>query len=194
MDVVGIIFTVLIVLILVFVALYFIGRHLQKKQNESQAMIDQNRQTVSAYIIDKKKMKLSESNLPKAALSEVPWYMKARKLPMVKVKVGPQIATMICDADAYKTIPLKKTVKIEVAGAYILSYSTAKKGQQIVEKPKKLSWRQRMQARLNNTNEKLKKKQAEDKKKNAASEKERLKERERLKAEKEKKKAARKKK
>ena len=128
MDTLGIIFTVVIIVILVLVGLYFLGRKLQKKQVASQEMIEQNRQQVSALIIDKKKMKITDSTLPKAAVNQVPFYLKMRKMPMVKVKIGPQIATLLCDGKVFKYLPVKKMVKIEIAGAYILGYSTAKKG------------------------------------------------------------------
>ena len=120
MDTLGIIFTVVIIVILVLVGLYFLGRKLQKKQVASQEMIEQNRQQVSALIIDKKKMKITDSTLPKAAVNQVPFYLKMRKMPMVKVKIGPQIATLLCDGKVFKSLPVKKMVKIEIAGAYIL--------------------------------------------------------------------------
>ena len=148
MDTLGIIFTVVIIVILVLVGLYFLGRKLQKKQAASQQMIEQNRQQVSALIIDKKKMKLTDSTLPKAAVNEVPFYLKMRKMPMVKVKIGPQIATLLCDGKVFKTLPLKKMVKIEIAGAYILGYSTAKKGERKPETPVKLTFRQKLSNKI----------------------------------------------
>jgi hypothetical protein len=112
-------------------------------------MIEQNRQSVSALIIDKKKMKLADSNLPKAAIEQTPWYVRVRKLPMVKVKAGPQILTMLCDPTVYKNLPLKKLVKLEVSGAYITGFSTAKKGEKKPEVPaKKLSRREKLQQKL----------------------------------------------
>ncbi|MFQ9798034.1 MAG: hypothetical protein ACLR23_02960 [Clostridia bacterium] len=65
----------------VLVGLYFLGRKLQKKQAASQQMIEQNRQQVSALIIDKKKMKLTDSTLPKAAVNEVPFTLKCARCP-----------------------------------------------------------------------------------------------------------------
>ena len=148
MDTLGIIFTVVIIVILVLVGLYFLGRKLQKKQVASQEMIEQNRQQVSALISDKKKMKITDSTLPKAAVNQVPFYLKMRKMPMVKVKIGPQIATLLCDGKVFKSLPVKKMVKIEIAGAYILGYSTAKKGDRKPEPPAKLTFREKLAAKI----------------------------------------------
>ena len=147
MDPIGVVFTVILVVAVILVGLYFLGRKLQKKSDESQKMIDQNRQMVSAFVIDKKKMKLSEANFTKGSFDKVPFYLKYRKLPMAKVKVGPQIVTMLCDGNVFKTLPIKRNMKLEISGAYILGYSTAKKGEKKYEPPKKLSWREKLMAK-----------------------------------------------
>ncbi len=163
MDTLGIIFTVILVVALVLVGLYFLGNKLQKKQAESQQLIQQNRQTVSAMVIDKKKIKITESGLPKQALEEVPWYLKVRKMPMAKVKIGPQFMTLLCEPKVFETLPLKKMIKLEISGAYIMGYSTAKKGEKVVEKPRKLTFREKLQNKLNRTTEKVEQKRAADK-------------------------------
>ncbi len=129
----GVVFTIIFIVALVLVGLYFLGNKLMKKQNEAQQVIRQNRQTVSA----------------RQALESVPGYMKIRKLPMAKVKVGPQITTMLCDPKVFKTLPVKKVVKIEIAGAYILGFSTAKKGEKKVERPHKLTFREKIANKAN---------------------------------------------
>ena len=48
---------VLIIAVIVLVVLYFLGRRLEKRQVESQAIMEAAAQTVSMLIIDKKKMK-----------------------------------------------------------------------------------------------------------------------------------------
>ncbi len=154
MDTLGIIFTVILAVALVLVGLYFLGNKLQKKQNESQELIQQNRQVVSAMVIDKKKLKITESGLPKQAIEGVPWYLKIRKLPMAKVKVGPNFMTLLCDTKVFDNLPTKKVVKLEVAGAYIMGFSTAKKGDKIIEKPRKLTFREKIQNRLNGVSNK----------------------------------------
>lgn len=60
-----ILLVILIVLAVIFVILMFVGRKLQKRQVEQQALMEQMAQTVSMLIIDKKKMKLKDAGLPK---------------------------------------------------------------------------------------------------------------------------------
>ena len=171
MDTLGIIFTVVLVVALVLVGLYFLGNKLQKKQNEAQQMIQQNRQTVSAMIIDKKKMKIMESNLPKQALDNVPFYMKVRKLPMAKVKIGPQILTLLCDGKVFQNLPVKKVVKLEIAGAYIMGFSTGKKGDKKVEHTHKLTFREKITNRLNGVSNKVSEMQKQNEKENKKAQK-----------------------
>lgn len=121
-----ILFIVLAAVIAILVILYFIGRRLQKKQDEAAVAMEQQKVSVNAFIIDKKKMKMKDANFPAAAMKQVPWYLKNSKMPMAKVKVGPQITTMICDPSIFKTLPTKKSVNITIAGAYITAYSTGK--------------------------------------------------------------------
>lgn len=110
---------ILIILILLLVGMYFLGRKLQKKQAEQQAQIEAAKQSVSMLIIDKKKMKLRDAGLPAAVLEQAPKYMRRAKLPIVKAKIGPQIMSLICDADIFDSVPVKKEVKATVSGIYI---------------------------------------------------------------------------
>ena len=83
--------------------------------------MEANKQTVSMLIIDKKRMKLKESGLPQTVIDQVPKLMRGQKLPIVKVKVGPQIMNLISDEKIFDQIPLKKEVRATVSGIYILS-------------------------------------------------------------------------
>lgn len=110
---------IVIILAIALIALYFLGKRVQKKQNEQQAQIDAAKQTVSMLIIDKKRMKLKESGLPQAVIAQTPKLMRGSKLPIVKAKVGPQIVSLVCDERIFKDIPVKKEVKAVVSGIYI---------------------------------------------------------------------------
>lgn len=110
---------ILVVLIVLIVVLYFLGKKMQAKQAEQQAQIDAAKQSVSMLIIDKKKMKLSEAGLPAAVLEQAPKYMRRAKLPIVKAKIGPQIMSLICDAEIFDSVPTKKEVKATISGIYI---------------------------------------------------------------------------
>ena len=128
---------ILVVLIGIAVALYFLGKRAQKKQAEQQAQIDAAAQTVQMLVIDKKKLKPKESGLPEAALGQLPWYAKNQKLPIVKAKIGPQIMSLMCDADVFEIIPVKKECKVALSGIYIAELKSVRGGK-VPEKPAKV--------------------------------------------------------
>lgn len=115
---------ILLVILLLLVggcaALYFLGKKAQKKQSEQQVLLEQNKQTVSMLIIDKKRMKLKESGLPQMVIDQTPKYLRFSKVSVVKCKVGPQIMTLMCDDKIYDLIPVKKEVKAVISGIYIM--------------------------------------------------------------------------
>ncbi len=110
---------ILVILIGIAVALYFLGKRAQKKQNEQQEQIDAAAQVVQMLIIDKKKMRLNQAGLPDAVLQQTPKLMRRSKVPVVKAKVGPQVMSFIADAAVFDEIPVKKEVKATVSGIYI---------------------------------------------------------------------------
>ncbi|HKL99800.1 MAG TPA: hypothetical protein VJZ06_07835 [Mobilitalea sp.] len=121
MGTVGTIITiVLAVVVVAFIVLYIVGRKLQKKQESSQEQMKSSAQTVSILVIDKKKMKLKEANLPKIVLDQTPKYMRSSKVPIVKAKIGPKVMSLVCDAKIFDLIPVKKEVKAVLSGIYIM--------------------------------------------------------------------------
>ena len=112
---------ILAVLVVGFIALYFVGKRLQKKQDANQAQIDAAAQTMNFFIIDMKKMKLSEAGLPKIVTEQTPKYLRRAKLPILKVKVGPRVMSLICDAKVFDTLAPKQEVKATVSGIYVTS-------------------------------------------------------------------------
>ena len=115
---------ILIVLIVACVVLYFLGKKAEKRQAEQQEQLDAVAQTVSMLIIDKGKMRMKDAGLPAIVLENTPKYLRRSKVPVVKAKVGPKIMTLMCDAQIYPLIPVKKEVNATVSGIYI----TAVKG------------------------------------------------------------------
>lgn len=111
---------VIAVIAAVFLVLYFLGKKAQKKQAEQQVLLEQNKQTLSMLIIDKKRMKLKEAGLPQMVIDQTPKLMRNAKLPIVKAKVGPQILSLISEERIFDTIPVKKEVKAVVSGIYIM--------------------------------------------------------------------------
>jgi len=111
---------ILLIAIGVFIALYFVGKKLQAKQEETQSQMQASAQTVSMLVIDKKKMKLKDASLPKMVLDQTPKYLRGSKVPIVKAKIGPKVISMICDARVFDLIPVKKEVKAVISGIYIM--------------------------------------------------------------------------
>lgn len=111
---------ILVILIGVLIALYFFGKKAQKRQEEQQAQIEATKQTVSMLVIDKKRLPLKESGLPQMVIDQTPKLMRRSKLPIVKAKVGPKISVLIADEKVFDLIPVKKEIKAEVSGLYIV--------------------------------------------------------------------------
>ena len=59
-TVLNVILVILIIIVAALAVLYFLGRKLEKRQVEQQALMEAAAQTVSMLVIDKKKMKLDE--------------------------------------------------------------------------------------------------------------------------------------
>ena len=110
---------VLIVLAVLVTFLYFFGKKQQKRQAESQVTLDAMKQVMSILVIDKKKLKPSQSGLPQVAIDQVPKYLRWSKLPIVKAKYGPKVMTLVADAEAFEQLPVKKEAKVQISGIYI---------------------------------------------------------------------------
>ena len=146
---------ILVILIAVLVALYFLGKRAQKKQDENQAQIEAAKQTVNMLIIDKKRLRIKESGLPQMVIDQTPKLMRRTKLPIVKAKIGPRIMTMVADEKIFDLIPLKKEVKATVSGIYITKV-TGVRGP--LEKPEgKVSWRTKLKRKAESANKELQK-------------------------------------
>ena len=87
---------------------------------EQQAQIEASKQTVSMLVIDKKRMPLKESGLPQMVIDQTPKLLRRSKMPIVKAKVGPKISILIADEKVFDLIPVKKEIKAEVSGLYIV--------------------------------------------------------------------------
>lgn len=139
----------LVVLIVATIVLYFLGKKAEAKKAEQDAQIEATAQQVSLLIIDKKKLKMKNAGLPDAVLASTPWYAKNSKLPIVKVKAGPKVMNLICDAAIYDSIPVKKEVKARVSGLYIVSVKGLHGKTEVVDNKKK-SFRARLTEKVNN--------------------------------------------
>lgn len=134
------------ILLAVLIVLYFLGKRLQKKKEESDKQLEAVSQTIPMLIIDKKKMRLKEAGLPAIVYEQAPKLMRRQKVPIVKAKVGPKIQTFMCDAAVFDEIPLKKEVRVITSGLYITGVKGLRKP--LEKPPEKKKFRQRMMERL----------------------------------------------
>ncbi len=135
------------VLLVILTVLYFTGKKMQKKQAAQQSQMEAAKQVVNILVIDKKKMRLKDAGLPAVVLEQTPKMMRRAKLPIVKAKVGPQILSLVCDANVYEVIPVKKEVKATISGIYI-SDVKAVRGQSLAKPAKKKSRYRRFVERM----------------------------------------------
>lgn len=119
---------VVAILVVACVLLYRKGKQMQEQAETSQEQMKAGAQVQSLLVIDKKKMKLQDANLPKIVMEQSKWYMKRAKVPVVKVKIGPKIVTMLCDEKIYDSIPVKKEIKAVVSGIYIMELKGVRGG------------------------------------------------------------------
>jgi len=148
---------ILIVLIVALVVLYFLGKRLQKRQDAQQQQMEATKQTVSLLIIDKKMMPIKESGLPQMVIDQTPKLMRRSKLPIVKVKAGPKIMTMVADSKIFDLIPVKKEVKAVVSGIYIMEVKGIRAPLEAPQKNKGLMARIRDKAASLSSSDKTKK-------------------------------------
>ncbi len=154
---------VLGVIALILIALYFFSKKLMNKQEASQSQIEAASQVVSMLIIDKKRMRAKDANMPKMIAEQIPKYLRMAKLPIVKAKVGPRVMTLIADDKIFDDLPLKTEVKVAVSGMYITEIKFVR-GKVEMPKKKKGRFRKALQKKadeargINTTDNKKKKK------------------------------------
>ena len=125
------------IVVAITIVLYRLGKKTEARQAEQNEQIQKAAQTVSMLIIDKKRLRIKDSGLPQQVIDQTPWYAKRSKMPIVKAKVGPQIVNLICDAEVFETIPVKKEVKATVSGLYIVGVKGAHGKLEVPEKKKR---------------------------------------------------------
>ena len=130
----------LVILAILIIALVIVGvwGKQQKKSADAQQQLQDAAQPMTLLVIDKKRMKISEANLPKVVIDNVPKMMRRSKVPIVKAKVGPRIMTFMCDEKVFDMIPVKE-IRAMVGGIYILSVKSLR-GPALVTPPKKTFW------------------------------------------------------
>ena len=111
---------ILVILIAALIGLYFFGKKPRRNRKNSRLRLEATNKPFSMLVIDKKRNATEESGLPQMVIEQTPKLMRRSKLPIVKAKIGPKIAIMIADEKVFDLIPLKKEIKAEVSGLYIV--------------------------------------------------------------------------
>lgn len=101
--------------------LYFYGKKMQDKQESQRAQLEAAAQNMSMLVIDKKRMKVKDADLPKLVMEQLPKRYMNAKMPIVKAKIGPKIVSLIAEEEVFDLIPVKAEIKAKVSGIYILS-------------------------------------------------------------------------
>ena len=109
----NVLLVILVIAVIALAVLYFLGRRL-----------------------DKKKMKIKDSGLPKIVYEQTPKYMRWAKVPVVKAKVGPKVMTLMADERVFASLPVKTEAKVVVSGLYITEIKSVRGGA-IPQAPKK---------------------------------------------------------
>lgn len=157
--------SVLGVILVLFIVLMIVGSKLQKKANAQQETMEAAAQTVSMLIIDKKKLKITEANLPKVVTDQVPKYARRAKFPIVKARVvgaGSKPMNLIADAKVFELLPVGKECKVSVSGIYITEIKSVRGGS-IPTLPKKKGLFKRKSKKTDNTKDKNAKTDKKDK-------------------------------
>ena len=142
---------VIVVALAIMFVLYRVGDKLQKKQSAQREQMVEAAQPMNMLIIDKKVLPMKDAGLPKMVMEQTPKRYQKAKLPIAKVKVGPQIMNMICDDAIFDELPTRGEVKAMVSGIYIISVKSVR-GKKVAQeeetgKKKKGNWRTRMRKR-----------------------------------------------
>ena len=119
---------------------YFFTRWAGKKVADQQQMMQSMNQSMTIYVIDKKRDKITNANfgaMQKMIEEQMPKRAKLMKMYLVKVKTGPQIVTMLADKHVFNALPLKKNVRVDVSGIYITNMQGLKSKKEMKEAAKK---------------------------------------------------------
>ena len=111
---------ILIILVIGLVVLYFLGKKAQKKQEAQQEQMEAAKQTISMLIIDKKRLPIKQSGLPQMVIDQTPKLMRLFQIADCKGENRTKDYDFSCRRVYYDLIPVKKEVKADVSGIYII--------------------------------------------------------------------------
>ena len=109
------------------VAFLFFRKKVKHRMNEQQSMVDLHKEPAQILVLEKRKDKVTNANIPKNIIEQIPRIYKIRKVPLVKAKIGPQVMDLLCDEAVFDKLPEKKTVQVDLAGIFIVAIRQKKK-------------------------------------------------------------------
>ena len=98
---------------------FFLKKKMEQKVSLQKDLVDQHKIATSILILEKRMDKVSNANIPKSVIAQIPKIYKFRKVPIVKAKIGPQVMDLLCDEDIFNKLPERKSVNVELAGIFI---------------------------------------------------------------------------
>jgi hypothetical protein len=121
-----------IIIILIVIALFIVGykilkKRMQRKMNDQQVLVDQHKIAASILVLEKRKDRIANANIPKSVIEQIPRVYKIKKVPIVKAKIGPQVMDLLCDDDVFDKLPVGKSVRVDLAGIFIAAIKQGKK-------------------------------------------------------------------
>lgn len=122
---------------LIVLIFLFLKKRMNAKMDEQKAMIQQHKMNANIFVIEKKRDRLSNANMPKQVTDQMPKFLKFKKMPLVTAKVGPQVVTLVCDEEIYKKVPERKNINVDIAGIYIAEVKSSSQKSSTPRKSKK---------------------------------------------------------
>jgi hypothetical protein len=125
----GIIILIIILILIAigFVAYRYLKKRVQKKMDDQKVLVDQHKVPASILVLEKRKDKITNANIPKSVMEQIPKVYKIKKVPIVKAKIGSQVMDLLCDEDVFDKLPERKTVRVDLAGIFIAAIKQGKK-------------------------------------------------------------------
>jgi len=108
-------------------AFFFFRKKLRKKMDDQQTLVNQHKVATNILVLEKKRIKVANANMPKSVIEQIPRIYKVRKVPVVKAKIGPQVIDLLCDESIFDKLPERKTVRVDLAGIFIAGITPGKK-------------------------------------------------------------------
>ena len=102
------------------------GKKLRQQRDDNEVYMQEHKQNIDLYVLDKKNCPIGESGLPKAVLDSMSKRKLKKKMPIVKVKFNQNILSLVADRDVFKNIPVKSNVRATVSGIYITDFKPLK--------------------------------------------------------------------